>query len=433
MKEYLLKLAEHQAEQAEVFSVETDRSEVEFRQGKLYSQGTKMTKGWGVRVIKEGRVGFASSSNPQRLREVVEAALASAAYGKAARFDFPGPVEPPVVNIFENKVMLVSASRMAEWGRDLIDALAARTPELKLDVNFSRVYREIGVSNSRGLDVSFERAELQVIVSGMLVDEGIYQFSDYVNLSDGKPFPLDTVVSRMERFVRMAKRRAPLKTGEYPVIVTPLALGELLLPLRVAVDGKQREKKTSPLIGKEGQRVLSEKITLIDNRLRPFGLESAPIDDEGMPARQNVLFERGVFSGFLFDIATAAACGTASTGSAVRGYTGPPHPGISNLELVPGKADLEEVMSEIEEGLLVYGFIGGGMSNIIAGEVTLNVSCGFKIEKGAVAGRVKEVGINGNVYEMFQQVEAVGRTQRDLGDAFLPFVSFSALKLTAKD
>ncbi|MGQ9678461.1 MAG: TldD/PmbA family protein [bacterium] len=433
MRDRLLELAAQRAEQAEVFSIETDQSEVEFRQGKLYAQGTKLAKGWGVRVIKEGRVGFASSSDPQRMEDVVEAAGASAAYGKAARFDFPGPMEPAAVNTFENKVMLVSAARMAEWGRDLIDALASRTAELKLDVSLSRVYKEIGVSNSQGLDVSFERTELQVMVSGILVDDGIYWFNDYVNLSDAKPFPLDTVVTRMERFVRMAKRRARLKTGDYPVIVTPLALGELLLPLKVAVDGKQREKGTSPLMGKEGQQVLSEKITLIDNRLHPFGLASAPIDDEGMPARKNVLFDRGVFKGFLFDLATAAACNTVSTASAVRNYQIPPYPGIGNLELAPGNAELDDVMREIDEGLLVYGFIGGGMSNILAGEVTLNVSCGFKIEKGAIAGRVKDLSIAGNVYEMFQKVQAVGRTQRDLGDAFLPFVSFSALKVAAKD
>ncbi len=433
MREKLLELADHQAEQAEVFSVETDRSEVEFRQGKLYAQGTKLTKGWGLRVIKDGRLGFASSSHPQKLQEVVQAACAAAAYGKEARFDFPKPIEPPAVTTFENKVMLVAAARMAEWGRDLIDALASRVPELKVDVSFSRVYQEIGLSNSAGLDASFERAELQVSVSGLLVDEGIYWFYDYVNLSDAKPFPLDAVVTRLERFVRLAKRRARLKTGDYPVVVTPLALGELLLPLQVAVDGKQREKGTSPLIGKEGKRVLSEKITLIDNRLRPFGLKSAPFDDEGIPARENVLFERGVFKGFLFDIATAAACGTVSTGSAMRGYTAPPNPGTSNLELAPGGAELDDVLSGIKEGLLVYGFIGGGMSNILAGEVTLNVSCGFKIENGAVAGRVKDVNIAGNVYEMFQRVEAVGRTQRDLGDAFLPFVSFSSLKVATKD
>lgn len=433
MREKLLELADHQAEQAEVFSVETDRSEVEFRQGKLYAQGTKLTKGWGLRVIKDGRLGFASSSHPQKLQEVVQAACAAAAYGKEARFDFPKPIEPPAVTTFENKVMLVSAARMIEWGRDLIDALASRVPELKVDVSFSRVYQEIGLSNSAGLDASFERAELQVSVSGLLVDEGIYWFYDYVNLSDAKPFPLDAVVTRMERFVRLAKRRARLKTGDYPVVVTPLALGELLLPLQVAVDGKQREKGTSPLNGKEGKRVLSEKITLIDNRLRSFGLKSSPFDDEGIPARENVLFERGVFKGFLFDIATAAACGTVSTGSAMRGYTAPPNPGTSNLELAPGGAELDDVLSGIKEGLLVYGFIGGGMSNILAGEVTLNVSCGFKIENGAVAGRVKDVNIAGNVYEMFQRVEAVGRTQRDLGDAFLPFVSFSSLKVATKD
>lgn len=433
MSEEILARAEPLVEAADVYAVESNRAEVEFRQGKFYAQGMRLMKGWGLRVIKGGRVGFASSTNPQRVKEMVGAACAAAAYGREARFSLPEPGEFPAVPTFENRVMLVSTERMREWGKDLIDALGARVPELKVDVNFVRVYQEIGVRNTAGLDVSFERAELSATVVGLLVNDGIYWFFEYVNLSDGKPFPLETVVERMESLVKMARRRARLKSGEYPVVVMPTALGDLLLPLQLAVSGKAREKGVSPLIGREGKAVLSEKLTIADNRLRPFGNGSAPFDGDGVPAKRNVLFERGVFKGFLYDLATGAACGCASTGSAVRGYNSLPGPGIGNLEVAPGDAQLGEVLKGIGEGLLVYGFIGGGQSNVTAGEVTLNVSCGFKIEQGAVAGRVKDISIAGNVYDMFQRVSAVGSTVRNLGDAFLPFICFSNLKVATKE
>jgi PmbA protein len=89
-------------------------------------------------------------------------------------------------------------------------------------------------------------------------------------------------------------------------------------------------------------------------------------------------------------------------------------------------------MRGMREGLLVYGCIGGGQSNLLAGDVTLDVSSGYKVENGTAAGRVKDVMIAGNVYEMFSNVEALGDAQADLGNYFVPFVKFPALRVAAR-
>jgi PmbA protein len=432
MRDEVLEIVARRVEEAEVFESETDRLEVEFRQGRFYSQETKLSRGWGVRVLNKGRLGFASSTDPDRLSEMTKAAIDASLYGREVQFHLPEPQEPVLVKTFENRVMLIPAARMVEWGRDLIDALAARVPDLKVDVRFNRTYQEIGLVSTAGIDFEFERAELEAQITGLLVDDGLFWISDYLNLSSGQNFPLTEVVERMERLARLAKQKAHLPSGDYPVVVMPTALTDLIYPLLVAANGKLLEKKTSPLIGQEGKQVLSEKITVIDSRVRDFGLETAPFDGEGVPARRNVLFERGVFNGFLFDTATASACGTESTGSAVRGYASLPQPGTSNIEVSPGDAELEAVIAEMATGLIVYDFIGGGQSNLLAGEVALNVACGFRVEQGRVVGRVKDASIAGNVYEMFQKVEAVGSSQRDLGSFFLPFIKFSNLKVATK-
>ncbi|MEO0051612.1 MAG: TldD/PmbA family protein [candidate division WOR-3 bacterium] len=433
MRLELLELAASRVEQADVYESEVDLTEVVFRQGKFFAQETKLTHGLGLRVIKNGKVGFAASTNPERLEEQVRAAIDAAAFGQTARFDLPGPAEPSAVPTFDNRTLLVNIQKMREWGGDLIEALNSRMPELKVDLHFSRCYREIGVANTRGVDLSFERVELELSIAGLLVQDGIFWVYDYVNLSGGQSFPLDQVAERVVNLARLGKQKATLKSGDYPVVVMPFALPQLLLPLLIAVNGKNRQKGTSPLINRENQPVLSAEITLADNRLRPFGTASAPFDGEGLPAVRNVLFERGVFKGFIYDLATAAACGTDSTGSAVRSYSSLPAPGLSNIEIEPGTAELESVIKDIPAGILVYGFLGGGMSNLLAGEVALNVSCGYKIEKGNITGRLKDVSVAGNVYELFQRVEAVGATQRDLGDYYLPFIKFSSLRVACKE
>ncbi len=433
MLKEVLNLVSARVQEADVFESESASLEAEFRQGRFYSHQTRVTRGCGVRVIHEGRLGFASLTNPTRVREAVDSAIASARLSRTVEFHLPAPAPPALVKTFDNRVILVSSERLLEWGKDIIEALQARAPEAKIDVKLRHTCRTIGIASTRGIDLSFERAEMDIAITALLVDEGLYWVFDYVNLSNGEPFNLAATVDRLATLIRMAKEKARLKSGEYPVVVMPTALSELLLPLTVAVNGKQREKKTSPLLGREGEKVLSENLTIIDNPLRSFGLGSAPFDGEGVRTRENTIFEKGVFKTFLYDIATARACGCETTGSAVRNYFSLPQPGVTNLEVAPGEGELDKVLKEIKEGLVIYGFIGGGQSNILAGEVTLNVSCGFKVENGSVVGRVKDVSIGGNVYEIFKEVLAVGKTQKDLGDGFFPFIALPRVKVATRE
>lgn len=433
MEDEILSLARARGGKAEVFSADVNRTVVEFRANEFHSQESRLTRGYGLRLVRNGRVGFSSTTNPDVVEELVEAALDTAAFGKPCRFDFPGPGPKPAVTTFENRVIMLPALKMIDWGRELIDAVRARVPGLKLDVTFTRTYREIVVMNTAGLDTRFSRAEFDLSATGLIVHDGLVWIPEYDNLSAGKPPAIGPLADRIEQRAHSARSRARLATGTYPVIFMPTALPNLLIPIEVGVSGKQFEKGTSPLIGKTGQRLLDEKITITDNGLRDFGLASGPFDAEGVPRRRTALFDRGVFTGFLFDLATAGVCRAETTGSASRDFSAQPQPGTSNIELATGTARLEETLKGVREGLLVYDCIGGGQSNLLAGDVALNVSSGYRIENGVVTGRVKDAMIAGNVYEMFRNVEAVGDTERDLGTYFVPFVKFPALKVATRD
>jgi PmbA protein len=433
MEDRVLALAEARGAQAEVFCSDGNLTTVEFRAGEFHSQESRLTCGYGLRVAKDGRVGYSSSSNPDRIEDLVQAAIDTAAYGKQCRFEFPGPCVHPAVKTFDNRVIMLSAQKMIEWGRELVDALRSRLPELKLDVTIARSYRETALVSSAGLDTRFSRAVLELYATGLVVHDGLVWISEYENLSSGAAPAIGAIADRMEQRAILARSRARLVTGSYPVIFAATAVPDLLSPLLVGVNGKQLEKGVSPLGDRIGQKLLDEKITIADDGLRDFGTRSDPLDAEGVPRRRIPLFDRGVFTGFLFDLATAGACGVESTGSAARDYSAQPQPGPSNILLLPGTAQLDEALAGIREGLLVHECIGGGQSNVLAGDVALNVSSGHLIENGKVTGRVKDTMIAGNVYEMFANVAAVGDTVRDLGSYHVPFVMFPALKVATRD
>ncbi|MFO7676481.1 MAG: metallopeptidase TldD-related protein [bacterium] len=429
----ILAMARHRADAAEVYDEESDRTVVEFRGGRFQSQVTRLTRGCGLRVIKDGRLGFSSSTNDERYDELVDAALETAVLGRPAAFGFAGPAAMPTVAACESRVMLHPLARMIEWGRELCAAMRARVPELALDLAFDRTWHETRVRTTAGLEAESARATFELAASGVIAGDGIFWLPEYVNLSDGRHFDPGPLCDRLEAAARRGRRRARLASGTHPVIVLPLALPALLAPLRAGVDGRQAARRTSPLAGREGERILAGVLTISDDPLRSHGLESTPFDGEGLPARRNPLFERGVFRGFLHDLASAAAVGAESTGSARRDYASPPGPGVSNLEIEPGTTPLEQAIAATSDGLLVAGFVGDGQSNVLAGEVALNATSAFRIEGGELAGRVKDAMVAGNVYEMLASVDLVGAEVRDLGRQFLPWLRFPALRVATRD
>lgn len=429
----ILALARRRADRAEVYAEETDRTTVEFRAGRFHSQESRLALGHGLRVVKDGRVGFSSSTDPERLDQLVDAAVETARYGRECRFRLPHAAEGPAVRAFDNRVMLVTATRLREWGEDLVRAMRARVKDLKLDLTFRRTYAETVVANTEGLNVGFQRAALELNVSGLMVDDGLVWLPEYVNLSNGEPFNIEPLCDQLENLARQARERARLASGTWPVIVMPPALAELLGPLHFGVNGRMKEKGTSPLVGREGEPVIGASLTVVDNPLRDHATGSSRFDGEGLPCRRNVLFERGVFRGFLHDLATAAACDDEPTGSARRGYGTPPFPAVTNLEILPGDTTFETAVAEMDQGLVVHQLTGGGQSNMLAREVAVNCSTALKVEAGKVVGRVKGAMLAGNIWEMLKTVDRVGAVQQDLGDAFLPFLRFPALKTATGD
>jgi PmbA protein len=89
----------------------------------------------------------------------------------------------------------------------------------------------------------------------------------------------------------------------------------------------------------------------------------------------------------------------------------------------PGGDKLQDLVEGMKEGLLVYGVIGGGQSNLLAGDFSLNIGLGFKVEDGQITGRVKDAMISGNVYVLLKDnLVALSRETEWAGNIKTPAV-----------
>jgi PmbA protein len=219
-----------------------------------------------------------------------------------------------------------------------------------------------------------------------------------------------------------------------PVLFSPAGTLTLALPLMEGVDGKNVFTGVSPLCGRVGEKLFDDKVTLVDDGTLDGRLASAPYDDEGVPHHRNALFDHGVLRGFLYDLKTAAQSGVESTGNGSRSLFQLPRPAPTNLILAGGETPVAQMIAGIDDGLLVEDVLGLGQGNIISGAFSNPVALAFRIQHGEIVGRVKDVSIAGNVYDLLKDVAAVSReTQWVYGSFCLPYILLPEMNVIAKE
>lgn len=208
---------------------------------------------------------------------------------------------------------------------------------------------------------------------------------------------------------------ADAPSGALPVVMSSEAGGTMVHEAcGHGLEGDSVSKGLSVYKEKLGQKVASEKVTVIDDATLPGKYGSFEYDDEGNPGRKNVLIENGVLKQYMYDIRSALRVGTESTGNGRRqSYKKIPLVRMSNTFIAPGKDKPEDIVKDIKKGFFVRK-MGGGQVNTTNGDFVFEVSEGYLIENGECTVPVKNASLIGNGPKALASVFAVGD---DLGFA----------------
>jgi PmbA protein len=194
-----------------------------------------------------------------------------------------------------------------------------------------------------------------------------------------------------------------IKPGVMPVLFEPRVAATLLGHFVAAISAAAVARQSSFLMDALGSQVFAPGITIHDEPFRKRGLRSRSFDGEGLPVHASELVSDGVLSNWLAESASARQLGIRPTGHAVRGVSGAPGAGPSNLYLAPGKRSREEMVAGIRQGVLVTELIGQGV-NGVTGDYSRGAA-GFLIIDGEVGPAVAEITIASNLKQMFQSLE----------------------------
>lgn len=200
----------------------------------------------------------------------------------------------------------------------------------------------------------------------------------------------------------LGARKVP--TGSVPVVFDPDAARALVGAFAGCVLGDAVYRRSTYLVERLGTPVASELVTLVDDPLIESGPGSRPFDGDGLPARRNIVVERGTLKTFLLDTYSARKLGMKSTGNAA-GMTGS-GAGTSNFMLLAGTQSREEIIKSTRRGLYVTHMMGFGF-NAVTGDFSRGAT-GYWIENGELAFPVSEVTISLNFDQLFKRIDAVG-------------------------
>ncbi len=437
--EKLLQQACKEVDSAELFRVKSKTVPVNFEVNRLKSIDISESEGKALRVINKGRIGFSSSTGSEGFDLMVEKAAATSEFGAKASFDFPGEIkrgikEKKKVNIYDRKVEDKSIEEMVKIGEDILGRVKDFDRKLRCDVTILKDYSEVEYFNSRGGNFSYSKT---AIAYSMMVQqiENQDMLMIYSSLESGKDnLELEELTSEIIENLEWGEKIVPVESGKMPVIFTPKAALVLILPIISGLNGKMVLKKISPLAARKNKKLWSDLLTIYSNGTINFALGSAPFDDEGVEMKRVPLVKKGKIKNFYYDLQTAGIAGVESTGNGLRaGSQSEPVPGISNLVMEEGKVSFSEMIKDIKEGIIIDQVLGLGQGNIISGAFSNNVQLGYKIEKGKIVGRIKDVMIAGNAIEELKNIAALGDKSKWISGKYkFPHIYLKSLSVSAK-
>lgn len=371
-------------------------------------------RGLGVRIFKDGRMGFAYTAdlNPAQIDQIIDEALANSRQSTVDDGNvLPKPAPKyPALDLYDPQINSVPVEHKIELTRQIERIGRQYDPRVKITEKAGYEDSEyyVTIVNSYGLNVSYRGAYCGAYLMVVAEENGDNQtgfgmqyrrkFRDLNATQIGQ--------EAAEKAVRMLGAKK-INTQKVPVVFDPYVATNFLGILAPALSAEAVQKGKSLFAGKVNQLVGSDKITLIDDGMLPDGIASSPFDGEGVPTARTVLIERGQLKGFLHNTYTAAKDGVVSTGNGMRSsYKGTPEIGTTNFYILPGELSVEELLKDIASGLYVTEVMGMHTANPISGDFSVGAA-GLWIENGQLAYPVRGVAIAGNILDLLASIDAV--------------------------
>jgi PmbA protein len=403
-------------EHIEAFVSRDAETDIRIYEGEVEHFVAAQTEGVGIRVIRDGRTGFAYAGvlDEAAVAEVLAEARDNVQFGTAD--EWAGLAEFDGVEVIEQELW---SDALAEYSTDGKIALAKELERLTLavdprirvdDANYADVASESAVATTTGIRRTGRENGCYVVVS-TLADDGDETQTGFGFSVARSPVEFDLAKAAQEASDRATRLLGATKpsTKRTTVVLDPYVTASFLGIISSTLNGESVAKGRSLFQDRLGEHVANSIVTLVDDPTNPKAYTATDLDGEGLAARRNVLIDGGVLQQFVHSSYSARRVGTKSTGNAIRGgFKGTPGVGCLALQLLPGGRDQDALIADVEDGVLIQSVSGlhSGV-NAISGDFSAGAS-GLSISNGQVGGPIREFTIASTLQRMLLDVVEVG-------------------------
>jgi len=432
------------AGEAEAFLRISSSMSVGIERGQIVRGVKRMDQGLGVRVIYKKAVGF-SYTNILTDRTIEDAAVKAFHSAKASKPDenwvsLPSPRKLSATkNTYDERLTAISPDGLVETASVALNAVEGYDKRVfPIGGGVGTLLASGAIINSYGVEVYDEGTGIECSVETIAREAGeVTPVCFEFNAERIYKIDPEWVGREAARQAISSLKAKKIESGKLPVIFIQPAFHALLyytLINAVKADYIQRER--SALKGKIGEKIASDLVTVHDNGLLEGGLQTWKFDGEGVPSQKTLVIGKGVLKHYLYDNYTAKKTGVESTGNAFRGgiapYASTPVLEATNFTFSPGNKSPENLVNEIDDGLIVYGVQGAHSSNPESGEFSVVATPAWKIEKGSVAYAVKGAMLVSTVFDVLKNISAVGNNTRKIGHLVAPWIRVENVKVIGR-
>lgn len=422
-------------EQVEAVVVRGTDTEIRVYGGEVESLSSAQSQGVGVRVVVDGRQGFAyaGSLDESVIAETLAEARDNATF--ATVDEFAGLAEPdgvatPIIDLHHPALEALGPEAKVALAIEIERAVRAADARIVgvESAEYADSVAESAVATTTGIRTAGRESTCYVATYALAAEGDDVQtgFGFSVGRDPAELDPARAAAEAAERATRMLGAVQPA-SGRFTVVLDPWVTAQFLGLIGYTLSGDAVLKGRSLFADRLGDLVASPLLTLIDDPTDPRAFTATDADGEGLAARRNVLIDDGVLTKFVHNAQSARRAGTVSTGNAVRGFRSTPDVGCLALSLRPGTADQAALVAGITDGVLVQEVSGlhSGV-NPISGDFSTGAE-GIRIRDGQLAEPIREFTIASTLQKMLRDVTAVGSDLQ-----FLP-MSASGVSLVVDD
>jgi len=375
--------------------------------------------GFGVRILKDDRIGFSYFTDLKKAEEAVKTAVSISKFSSEIKgFEFSCDKNfPNVEGTYDKKIGDLSADDAKNFIYALASGVKYHAEPIESDLDFG--VSNIRILNSCGLDVSDKCTKISCSVQAGYENSSAHETGSSCSLD----LDFRAIGERAGLLAKQMYKPKKIKNQKTNVIFHQAALYDLFSTmLDPAVNGSKTRRGLSFFCGKENTQVAGDFLNVYDDPLYPRAIGSFGFDAEGSKAFKKPLIENGILKNFLYDIKNAAIANTKTTGNCGRGdYSSPVFVSPSNM--VVGSGNVNDLIRECKSGIYFYSALGWHTANSLAGDFSVSVDVGFEIEDGEITEGISGV-IAGNFFEMLNKISGIEKKQEAFLDLISPKIGF---------